>query len=52
MAMREMTVHKNHTLFIYFSYLSLTIFFIMIACPDHILESTKGSELNKMYTWQ
>ena len=44
MAMSERAVPKNrnHTLPIY---LPLTILFIVDACPDHILESTKWIEM-------
>jgi len=48
MAMRERAVHKNNipTLHLYIlSYLPLTIFFIILAYPGHILESTKRIEI-------
>jgi len=31
------------------SYLPLTIFFIMVACPGHFLKSTKGIEINLVH---
>ena len=46
MAVRGRAVHRNHnpTLFIY-SVISLNHFFIMVACPGHISESTKEIEI-------
>jgi len=43
MAVRGRAVHRNHnpTLFIY----SVNHFFIMVACPGHISESTKEIEI-------
>ena len=46
MAVRGMAVHKNHNPTLYITELSpLNLFFIMVACPGHILESTKGIEI-------
>ena len=46
MAMRGSAVHKNnnHTLYIY-SVISPYPFFRIVACPGHILKSTKGIEM-------
>jgi len=48
MAVRGSAMHNNHnpTLYIYRVISPLTIyFFIMVACPGHILESIKGIEI-------
>ena len=46
MAMRESAVHKNHNPTLYITELSPTYqFFIIVAYPGHILESTKGIEI-------
>ena len=44
MAVRGSGMHIT-LLYILLSYLPLTIFFIMVAYPGHILESTKGIEV-------
>ena len=48
MTVRGRAVHNNHNPILYiYSYLPLInhLFFIMDACPGHILESTKGIEI-------
>ena len=47
MAMRGREVHKNHNPTLYITELSPLnhFFFIMVAYPGHILESTKGIEI-------
>ena len=46
MAVRGSAVHRNHNPTLYITELSpLNIFFIMVAYPGHIMESTKGIEI-------
>ena len=44
MAVRASALYKNHNLTLYIPELSPLkhLFFIMVACPGHILERTKG----------
>jgi len=41
------TVHKSHnyTLMIFYWVISPELFFIIVACPGHVLESTKEIEI-------
>ena len=46
MAVWERALHKNHNPTLYITELSpLNIFFIMVAYPGHIMESTKRIEI-------
>ena len=46
MAVRGSVVHMNHNHILYITELSpINHFFIMVAYPGHILESTKGIEI-------
>ena len=44
MAVRESALHKNHNPTLYIDRV-IHNFFIMVACPGHILECTKGIEI-------
>ena len=47
MAVRGSAVHKNHNPILYIELSPLNhLFLIMVDCPGHMLESTKGLKLN------
>jgi len=45
MAVRGRAVHKNHNPTLNIELSPLSRFFIMVACPGHILEITNGIEI-------